>query len=91
MIPKPPNSNNQVQIQLILVSGRVKKVTNAGLLTLVFSVQSLNLMNLINDGNVQINYDDSFILNHTVSSRSSDSVNIQLNQSQFNKVKFSLA
>jgi hypothetical protein len=89
VIPKPPNSNNQVQIQLILVSGRVKKVTNAGLLTLVFSVQSLNLMNLINDGNVQIKYDDSYILNHTVSSRSSDSIDIQLNQSQFNKVKFS--
>jgi hypothetical protein len=73
------------------VSGRVKKVTSAGLLTLVFSVQSLNLMNLINDGNLQIKYDDSYILNHTVSSRSSDSVDIQLNQSQFNKVKFSLA
>jgi hypothetical protein len=89
VIPKPPNSNNQVQIQLILVSGRVKKVTNAGLLTLVFSVQSLNLMNLINDGNLQIKYDDSYILNHTVSSRSSDSIDIQLNQSQFNKVRFS--
>jgi hypothetical protein len=71
------------------VSGRIKKVTNAGLLTLVFSVQSLNLMNLINDGNLHIKYDDSYILNHTVSSRSSDSIDIQLNQSQFNKVRFS--
>jgi hypothetical protein len=89
VIPKSPNSNIQVQIQLILVSGRIKKVTNAGLLTLVFSVQSLNLMNLINDGNLHIKYDDSYILNHTVSSRSSDSIDIQLNQSQFNKVRFS--